>query len=345
MLNIAAMRHESTPTTSAGPFTRRRLLAGAGAVAVAATVDRAVVRASAPPSGPPASEPAFPRTIHHGLGDTTIPARPQRIVATADRDQLDVLVAMGVEPVQYGISGDYPDGPPWIDAHTLAAQHGEPMPGAFKPNLELIASADPDLIIDAWAEPGLHDGLSAIAPTVQIKTDVADSWESAQRLAGQACGTEDAAEAAIDETRQVIAEQAARLADHAGLRVAVAFVLGDQLAMLTGDEIGARIVTELGFDVVTTPDGTSANYSLEQIPSLLGDADAIVSFDYGDLAAQGSNELFRLLPAVAAGRYVTVAADVASACYQESTLSLRWAAPAVADALLAAAEGRGITPV
>jgi len=337
---MSAMAHESSPRSPLTFVSRRRLLAAAGGAIVTAA---AAGRGRAWASVPPVEAGAFPRTVHHGLGDTTIVARPQRIVATADRDQLDVLIAMGVLPVQYGISSDYPDGPPWLDAAVLRDLHGEPMASPFEPNLELIASADPDLILDAWAEPTMHDALSDIAPTVQIKSAVTDSWESAQRLAGEACGTEEAAEAAIAATAEVIAEQADRLSEHHDLTVAVAFVLGDQLGMLTGDEIGARIVTDLGFEVVDTPDGTSANYSLEQIPDLLGGADVILSFDYGDLAAQESNELFRLLPAVAAGRYVVLPSEVASACYQESSLSLRWAAPLVADGLLVAAEGRGAT--
>jgi ABC-type Fe3+-hydroxamate transport system substrate-binding protein len=75
---------------------------------------------------------------------------------------------------------------------------------------------------------------------------------------------------------------------------------------------------------------------------LLGDADVIISYDYGGHGDLEANPLFRRLPAVQGGRYVTVSDEVATAAYQESTLSLRWAAGRIADALLAAAEGRGI---
>ena len=57
----------------------------------------------------------------------------------------------------------------------------------------------------------------------------------------------------------------------------------------------------------------------------------IVSFNYGTLKDQESNRVFRALPAVRNGNYVALPTEVATACYQESTLSIRWAASRVAD--------------
>jgi hypothetical protein len=107
--------------------------------------------------------------------------------------------------------------------------------------------------------------------------------------------------------------------------------------VLPGTAIGGRIVAELGLTVLDTSDGAPGAYSLEQIPDILGPADMILSFDYGGLADQEANQLFRALPAVRAGGYVTVTTDAASACYQESSLSLRWVAPEIADAVRTAA--------
>lgn len=83
-----------------------------------------------PAAEPAVTTPGFPRTVDSGFGDLVIPAKPARVVATADRDQLDVLVAMGVTPVLYGHSGDYPDTPPWIDADALEGAEQATMPGA-----------------------------------------------------------------------------------------------------------------------------------------------------------------------------------------------------------------------
>ena len=107
--------------------------------------------------------------------------------------------------------------------------------------------AETDLIVDAWADEAIHRQLSPIAPTVEVKLDNTDSWQSAQRLAGRALGREVDAEATIAETDAIVAAERRRLA------------------------------------------------------------------------------VFAALPAVQAGRHVPL--DMDTACYQESTLSIRWAAP------------------
>jgi iron complex transport system substrate-binding protein len=283
----------------------------------------------------------FPRTVSHGLGEAVIEAKPERIVATADRDQLDVLLAMGVTPVLVGESGDYDEPPPWIDPALLDGTRLAPMADPFTPNLELIAGARPDLIVDAWGGDETQASLEAIAPTVQIKVANETTWQEAQRVAGTATGLEAEAESAIAETEAALAAAAERLTAYRDLVVAVAFPVNGALVILPGDEIGGRIIGELGFEVLDPPEGLSGQFSLEEIDTLLGDADLIVS--YGAQDDLESNPLFRRLPAVQGGRYVTVSSEVATAAYQESTLSLRWAANRFADALLTAAEGRGTT--
>jgi len=188
--------------------------------------------------------------------------------------------------------------------------------------------------VDAWADETIHAGLSKIAPTIQIKLDNTDTWQGAQRLAGAALGREQDAERAIAGTTAILAEQRERLQPLAGRSIAVAFVEGGELVMLPGTEIGARTLVELGLTVHPTPWETSNRYSLEKLGDLLGDADMIVSFDYGTLKDQEANRVFRSLPAVRNGSYVALPTDVATACYQESTLSIRWAASRVADTLL-----------
>ena len=71
--------------------------------------------------------------------------------------------------------------------------------------------------------------------------------------------------------------------------------------MLPGTEIGARTLTELGLTVHPTPGATTNRYSLEKMGDLLGQADMIVSFDYGTLKDQEANRVFRALPAVMNG--------------------------------------------
>lgn len=114
----------------------------------------------------------------------------------------------------------------------------------------------------------------------------------------------------------------------------VAYLEPDTLVVIGGDESGGRIVTELGMTVIDTPGG---RYSREEMPMLLAEADIVLTAE--DLPiSEGTQALFDSLPGVANGGHATISQIVGSATYQESSLSLRWAAPQVADALEAAAE-------
>ena len=59
---------------------------------------------------------------------------------------------------------------------------------------------------------------------------------------------------------------------------------------------------------------TTNRYSLEKMGDLLGQADIIISFDYGTLKDQEANRVFRALPAVMNGNYVALPTEVATAC-------------------------------
>jgi len=51
-----------------------------------------------PSTGAGAATDAFPITIAHSFGETTIPAEPQRVVTVGQTDQ-DAVLALGVAPV------------------------------------------------------------------------------------------------------------------------------------------------------------------------------------------------------------------------------------------------------
>src|SRR5215218_2340246 len=110
---------------------------------------------------------AFPVTIEHKYGSSTIDAQPTRVVTGGFSDQ-DALLALGVIPV--GIRDWYGDQPnavwPWATA-ALGAAEPEVL-SSSELNYEQIRALDPDLIV------GLTSGmteeeygtLSQIAPTI-----------------------------------------------------------------------------------------------------------------------------------------------------------------------------------
>ncbi|MGD9895260.1 MAG: ABC transporter substrate-binding protein, partial [Dehalococcoidia bacterium] len=112
--------------------------------------------------GTTAAPGVFPRTIRHAMGETVLPAAPQRVICLT-RGEMDAAVELGVTPV--GIAGSATSAlPPYLEPAlgdvVLVGNIGQP-------NLEAIAALNPDLILSYKAQDEqLYDRLSAIAPTI-----------------------------------------------------------------------------------------------------------------------------------------------------------------------------------
>lgn len=222
---------------------------------------------------------AYPVTIEHAQGSTTIAAPPARIVTLGYNDQ-DFLLAFGVAPV--GVTdwyGDYEYATwPWAQEQLGAATPEVLNQGAFTGaanfNYEAITALDPDLIIALYVDvdDSAYSLLSAIAPTV-VRTaehpDFGMPWQATTRLVGEILAQPEAAEALIAGVEQRFAAAAAAHPEFAGKTVAVAelnepgssfvrsatdqrtqlltqlgFVYPDDLAELTGDLDGAEVSDE-----------------------------------------------------------------------------------------------------
>ncbi len=164
-----------------------------------------------------ATSGAFPVTIDHAFGSTTVETAPERVVAWG-WGSADAAIALGVTPVaipfqSYG--GDADGVLPWIrDALETA---GEPVPtvlpdSAEEPPYEEIAAAEPDLILAPYS--GItrkqYDLLSAIAPTVAHPGEAwATPWRETIRIVGTALGREAEAEALLGDLEARFARGAA----------------------------------------------------------------------------------------------------------------------------------------
>ncbi len=166
-----------------------------------------------------ATDAAFPVTIEHKFGETTIEDEPDRIVAVGLTEQ-DALLALGVVPV--GTTewfGEHPGAIwPWAqdELEALGGETPTVVGDATAVNFEKVASLQPDLILALYA--GLtdadYDKLAQIAPTVAQQTEFVDygtPWEEATRTVGQAIGKAEEADALVEE---VEAEFAAAVEAH-----------------------------------------------------------------------------------------------------------------------------------
>jgi iron complex transport system substrate-binding protein len=133
------------------------------------------------------TETGWPRTITHDKGSTEIKAKPQRIVAL-DNSLVEAVVLLG-RPLVGGISS-YRNLKTFPDYLGDAVKDTKELGPLDNPNLELIASLRPDLIVSATVRhDALYDKLSAIAPTIFVKT-TGPIWKDNIILLGKALGEE-----------------------------------------------------------------------------------------------------------------------------------------------------------
>jgi iron complex transport system substrate-binding protein len=195
---------------------------------------------------------AFPVTIKHKFGSTTIKSEPKRIVVVGLREQ-DALLALGIVPVATT---------EWYGEHEGAIfPWAKPALGDAKPPTKLsftdgiqyekVAALAPDLILGIYS--GLnqkdYDTLSKIAPVVAQppgQVDWGSSWQDEMTITGQAVGKPDEAEQLKAKAAKQLADAAAAHPEFKGQTAAVAtpyqgiYVYGPQDAR-------SRLMTDLGF--------------------------------------------------------------------------------------------------
>ncbi|MFJ1931281.1 ABC transporter substrate-binding protein [Kitasatospora sp. NPDC088160] len=137
----------------------------------------------------------FPRTVTHAAGTAQIKAQPKRVVVL-DSGELDDVTLLGITPVgavspHMKTEGGFPN---YLKDKIKDTKDVGPM---NEPNLELIASLKPDLILSSKVRHAkVYDQLNAIAPTVLAET-TGSPWKENLALYAQALGKEDEAKKAL----------------------------------------------------------------------------------------------------------------------------------------------------
>lgn len=131
-----------------------------------------------PPSGSTdTDDDAFPRTVAHKYGETTLGAAPERLLTVGLSDH-DFALALGIVPTAVtDWYGDYPYAVwPWAEGALGGGTPGVMPRNEDQLNFELIASLRPDLILGQYTGMTETDyrTLSDIAPTVAQSADFPD---------------------------------------------------------------------------------------------------------------------------------------------------------------------------
>jgi iron complex transport system substrate-binding protein len=195
------------------------LLAATTVTACASGVDDA-----AAPAASGAATAAFPVSIAHKFGATTIEKQPERVVTVGWNDQ-DPVLALGVVPVSTREwFTEYP-AYPWVKD----ALAGRPLTTfSAELNFEAIIKQQPDLILAIYEtiNKETYDKLSQIAPTVIQSADYADEqtpWDVQTLTTGKALGKAAEAQALVTKVKAEIDEAKAANPQFAGKTLVVDF--------------------------------------------------------------------------------------------------------------------------
>jgi iron complex transport system substrate-binding protein len=293
------------------------------------------------PAEAASEDAAFPVTIEHAFGETTIEEEPQRVVTVGFTDH-DVALALGVVPV--GLRqwyGDHERGV-WPWAEDLLGDAEPALLPAEDLNYEQIASLEPDLILGLYVglEAVEYETLAKIAPTVAQSGDhpaFGTPWQEMTEVAGRALGRAAQAEELVAEVEGRFASARAEHPEFEGVELAYAGVFGEQQFYVeTEGSTRVQIMLDLGFVVpeelaALGDDAFYHELSAEQLALLDQDVVFWEPADISQIPAIEENALYQSLAVAKDGREVVLDDPlIAGAMAHSTVLSL----PVVLDELV-----------
>lgn len=303
---------------------RPRPLRGAGAllaVLLAASLSACSTGATAtdeaPASSTQADAGAFPVTIEHAYGSTTLEAEPTRVATLGWSDQ-DAVLALGVVPVgavDITWGGNDAGSTPWFD-EALAELGGE-QPTRYADTdgapIDEIAKLDPDLILatNSGITEAEYDKLSKLAPVVAFPGDPwVTSWEDSLAMAGQALGRAELADEVRRDTEDAIAQAAEANPQVLGKSFVFASLSTADMSKVdyyTPEDNRPRLLADLGMvnapviEEISKPGEFYGTLSAERAPDLASDVFITYAETADDLAAFRNDPLLGRIPALRSG--------------------------------------------
>jgi len=239
-------------------ISRRRLLRIGGAVVAGAALPGVAGCGGGAGQDADGGGSASEVKIEHDAGSTTVEA-PAKSVAAISDETVDLLAALGVEPVALAssrVSGT--PGEPIGDSYYVDI--GEPvyLGQVESPSIERLAGLGPDLVVmDPYGATDLYEKVSEVAPTLSYGDRAPGWWRRPLVDVGRATGREARGRrfvADYDARVKQLREKAAPMVDSSP-KMAVLYA-PDASTTFVFDERGAPAdpFAKLGFDLVV-PEG------------------------------------------------------------------------------------------
>jgi iron complex transport system substrate-binding protein len=315
--------------------------------------------ASGADSAPGAASDAFPVTIEHAFGETTIESEPERIATVAWANH-EVPLALGVVPVGMSRAAwgdDDGDGVlPWVEARL--EELGAETPALFDETdgiaFEAVAATQPDLILASYS--GLtesdYETLSKIAPVVAYP-DIAwaTSVQDMITMSSTAMGLADEGEQLVADLDAQVQAACAEHPELDGKSILFSYIDPTDLSQVgfyTTHDTRPGFLAEIGMTMPDVVSETSAEteefYVTRSAEDLEAFDDVDVFVTYGDAEGElldriTSDPVLSQIPAIQRGS-VAVLEDSTplAASANPSPLSIGWGIGAYFDLLAAAAD-------
>lgn len=260
-----------------------------------------------------ASEPESPcRMVKHSLGETCVPAHPQRVVALAS-DAVVNLLSLGIQPI--GAVSNIPS--LVLDKLTDVEIIGY----SEQVNIEKILLLKPDLILaHKWNTEAVYDKLSKIAPTVVDDRRIGE-WKEVFGLHAEALGMTDQAKQLMAQYDQRVERFKAQMGERLKqTTVSLIGVYPEGIFIFFKNSFGGTILKDIGLPRPPAQDRSNSRMIGEMISKELmhyADGDVIFAWSYSDtlgtlqsarekLNRLESNPLWLKLRAVQQGRVYEV---------------------------------------
>lgn len=336
----------------------RRFLALAGAMLLTLTI-AACVPAGVSGSGSGSekrvfAEPeagAYPVTLTHVYGETTIKTQPQRLVVIGWAGA-DLAIHLGTVPVAQGTAASV-DTPlyPWVEeaVDALGAQKPETHPSLERGevDIEYVLAQQPDLIVamNSGITEAEYDRLSEIAPTVAFPGDPwAISIEDHLKMMGKALGRPEEAEKIREDLDARVAKVAANHPEFVGRSYMYAFTPSDdgQIVVFGPVDPRSQLLEDLGLKRLdgvaalsaAAGDPTSFTVGMEDLLPLKPDVYVAVSDLPAWRESVAAHAAFASWAPVAEGRTAIIEDRAVGLALSTSTpLALNWGIEDIADVI------------
>ncbi|MCY9695850.1 ABC transporter substrate-binding protein [Paenibacillus alginolyticus] len=208
-------------------------------------------------------------TVKHAMGETKIKGTPHKVVVLTN-EGTEAVLSMGIKPVGAVKSFTLGD---WYD-HIKTDMEGVKVVGdENQPNLEMIASLKPDLIIgNKVRQEKVYEQLSAIAPTV-FSERLSGDWQINFKLYAEALNKKAEGDKIIGDFEKRITDFKAKAGDKLKTKVSIVRFMPGKVRIYMKDTFSGVILNKLGFQrpASQNQDKFADDLTKERIPDMNGD--------------------------------------------------------------------------